>query len=364
MKSNQSKLIVFISVLILFFLLFLYFSFRSYDYKKTYKVNKYTINESYNKEKKIYTFIIKSDKEEYAYQIRNKYLRKKELVNNIEIAVNENETCVLPESDKLDFYPLCSNNKEVYSYNLSNKNLEYKYKKIDKSKETYNKIDINYLNDNSYLIYNYNGFYLINNKKNKNINLFESDVYSINLIYQQDEYLILPNYNQNYYFDKLFLINILTGKVEEIELEQEISFESIFLGTYKNNIYLLDKKEEKEYKINLNNKKVEETEFYILKNEKLEKTTFKKIVNNNLLFDNKENNNYKIIDNFLYQTIGNTNIKISNKSITRIIKETSDTIYYLSEEKLYMFNNIYGEVLLLSNFEWNFNNTNMIFFYK
>ena len=57
-------------------------------------------------------------------------------------------------------------------------------------------------------------------------------------------------------------------------------------------------------------------------------------------------------------------ILVTNKDVDKIINENNNTIYYLVDEKLYMYNNIYGEILLISNFEWNFNNTNMIYLYK
>ena len=88
--------------------------------------------------------------------------------------------------------------------------------------------------------------------------------------------------------------------------------------------------------------------------------------NNNLLFDNKPKENYEIIDNKLYQKINEHKILVTDKLVDKIVKEDieNNTIYYLSKEKLYMFNNIYGEILLMSNFEWNFNNTNVIYLYK
>jgi len=114
----------------------------------------------------------------------------------------------------------------------------------------------------------------------------------------------------------------------------------------------------------MNKLEVEEIEYTILKNNKLERVSFKEIANNNLLFDNKDEINYEIIDNKLYYIIDNYNILVTDKIVNKIIKQEGNTIYYLSQENLYMYNNTYGEVLLISNFEWNFNNTNMIYFYK
>ena len=231
-------------------------------------------------------------------------------------------------------------------------------------KETYKSVDINFLNDSSYLIYNYRGFYLINKEKTKEIELFKDDIYTLDLAYQKDNYLIVPNYNQNYFFNTFFIIDINNGKVEEVKFDYEISFESEFLGEFKNNIYLIDKKSEKQYKIDIRKEIIEEVPLQLIRNGKLNKVTFQTIVNNNYKFSSSETVNYKIIDNYLYRIVNNYKIKISDKEIDKIIKYENDNVYYLYNENLYMYNNLYGEVKLLSNFEWNFNNTNVIYFSK
>ena len=344
---------------------FLYIKFKTYSYTVNYVVDKYKIEESYNKETKKYTFLINDNSIVYPYNFENKYIRNKELINNIKIYKNEEEICILPISSDLDFYPLCNKDNIIKTCNLSNIEInDYKYKKYNKDNIKHNKLNINYLNDAKFLLYNYKGFYYINENNIEEIKIFNNDLYKIDLIYELNEFLIIPNYNEEYYFTKIFIINMDNGKVKEIKLDNEISFNSVFLGDYKNNIYLLDKKEEKEYKINIKKLKVEEIDFKILKDNKLVSIKYKDIVNNNLVFDNKKELSYKIIDNKLYQIINNYKVLISNKEVNKIIKESNNTIYYLSNDNLYMYNNIYGEVLLINNFEWNFNNTNMIYLYK
>jgi len=138
----------------------------------------------------------------------------------------------------------------------------------------------------------------------------------------------------------------------------------VFLGEYKSYIYLLDKKEEKEYKISIKKDYIEEIDFMILKNNKLVTTTYQNIVNNNLKFTKDKTYTYEIINEKLYLINDTVKTKVSNQNVQRIVNVISDTVYYISNENLYMFNNIYGEVLLLSNFEWNFNHTNMVYIYK
>lgn len=362
MKKKINKLITFVTILLVLFITFLIIIFKPYSYTKIYNIDEFKITEEYNKRLKYYKYVIEKDNKLYSYIIDSKYYNKRNLINDITYINIENEECILPKSNKLLFYPLCSKDNEIYTYNLSNIKDLYSYKEIKELNDEYNKIRINYLNNKKYLIYNYKGFYLLDNKKE--IKLFNKDIYNLELIYEFNNNLIVPDYNNNYYFNKLFIINMINGKISELKLDTNISFNSVFLGDYKNDIYLLDKKEEKEYKINIKKKKVLETDFTILNNNKLIKTNFRNIVNNSLVFNKDTIYNYEIIDNYLYQIIDNINIKLSNKKVNKIIKNDNDTVYYLVEDNLYMYNNINGEILLLTNFEWNFNNTNMIFITK
>lgn len=365
MKKRQIKKFIFIVILIIIISLFFYLKFKKYTYEVTYTINNYKILEKYNKETFEYTFIINYQDKIFPYNFANKYIRDKELINDIKLYTNGNETCIMPMSDKIEFYPICNNDSTLTFYNLSNIEInDYKYDNITKNNLNNEKITINYLNKYNYLLYNYKGFYYINNDNITNIELFNKDVYSIDLVYELNEYLIIADYNEDYYFSKIYVIDMKNGKIKEIEFDYDISFNSVFLGNYKDNIYLLDKKEKKEYKINLKKLEVTKCDYLILENNKLVKKTYNKIVNNNLKFDNFIKSNYEVIDNKLYQLVEDNKILVTDKEVDKIIKEEDNTIYYLVKENLYMYNNIYGEVPLISNFEWNFNNTNMIYLYK
>lgn len=365
MKKKEIKLICFIAILISGFILFLFLILKPYNYQKEYNINNYKIIETYDKKKKYYTFIIEDKETIYPYKINSKYYSKRELIKEIKVYNTDNETCILPVSKNLNFSPLCSKDKKVYSYNLSKMdNGDFKYNELKNVNKEYKNITIHYLDNATYLLYNYRGFSLINEKENKDINLFEKDIYNLELFYEYKEYLIIPNYNKEYYFDELYIINTSNGKLEKITSKFDISFNSVFLGDYKNKIYLLDKQEEKEYVINLKKKKIEETDFQIIENNKLIKKSFKEIKNNLNFNDNKKDINYEIIDNNLFKIINGHQIKISDKNISKIIKSNDENIYYLVKENLYMYNDNIGEVLLMSNFEWNFNYNNMIFIYE
>ncbi len=356
---KKHKLSRFITILLLLFLLFLYFYLKSYNYRLDYKINKYNIHEEYSISDSIYKFNIKYKKNNYPFLINSKYKNARKIIKDIKIL---NDNCILPISDVLSFYPLCYKDNNYYSYNLANKS-DYKYIEYKKINKSYNNININYLHGKNYLVYNYKSFYLIG-KNNKEIKLFNKDIYSLSLYYQFDNYLLIPNYNENYYFSKIFVINMDNGELKEIKLNNKISFESVFVGNIKNRVYLLDKKEEKEYELNINKLKIRETEIVVIENNKLVRKSLKELYNND--FTKKEDNpfNYKLIDNKLYSVIDDVNINISNLDNIKIIDIDKDTVYYLSNERLYMYNPLYGEVYLIENFEWNFNNTNVIFISK
>ena len=358
MKKKKNNYF-FIILLFFLFIFFLFVIYKPYNYSKKYTLNEFKIEESYSKKDKYYKFIIQNNNITYSYLINSNYYNKRKLINKIEVKNNEDEKCLEISSDYLDFYILCNNEDDVYTYNLSKVEGLSKYEDINYIDESYKDINIYYLNNKKYLLYNYKGFYLIYNKKE--IPLFDKDIYNLELVYYLNNYVLVPNYNDNYYFDKFYLINMNNGKVEEIKLKSKISFNSVFLGDYKNNIYFLDKKEEKEYIISIKKKKVEETDFYILENNKLVKKNFLSIVNNSLVFNKDKLYNYEIINNKLYQVIDGNKVKLSNLNVNKIIKIDNETVYYLVKDNLYMYNNTYGEVLLLNNFEWNFKNTNMIF---
>ena len=92
--------------------------------------------------------------------------------------------------------------------------------------------------------------------------------------------------------------------------------------------------------------------------------TLTKLINNELKFTNNSIINYKLEDNTLYLIIDNKKIKISNENIKQIIHTNSNIVYYLSENKLYSYEYLKDETLLLKYDEWNFNYNNHIFIFN
>ena len=363
MNKKKIKLILFIAILSLGFAIFLYLRFKSYNYETSYNINRFKAVEKYDKNTSYYTFLVTDKNTQYPFQIKSKYNHQHELITNIKTIEKDNITCLKLESARLNLAPLCTDGTELFSYNLINDNSLYKYPNIKDKKLEYNKTTIHNLNNHEFLVYNYRGFDLLNTDS-KTISLFKNDVYNLDLYYENNDNLLIPDYNANYYFKKIFVIDKLTGKVNEITSFEDISFNSEFLGEFKNKLYLLDKKEKKEYVINLKKETITETDFQVVKDNKLVKVTYQNIINQKLNFlENDEIIKYNLEDGNLYKIVNDTKIKIG-ENVSKIIKNANEIVYYLKNENLYSYNDLEGEVLLLSNFEWNFNNTNMIFIIK
>lgn len=362
MKKNSKKHILFLLFLVILFIVFIIFYKKPRNYVKEYVISAYKVEEKYNTNG-YYVFNVTYNNIKYPFMVKEKYLNKRNLIQKIEVNEQNNIICILPISKYLSFAPLCSSNNMLLSFNNVENDIDFDYKKIKKLHKEFNKVLINNLYNKSYLLYNYSGFYFISGDKQEDIKLFDSDNYDINLLYKYDKYLILADYNDEFYFSNFIIIDSKTGKTDKIELENKISMNSRFLGHYKKNVYLIDEKEQKEYKINIKKKEVSEVEGSIYDGKELVHYKEKTIINKKLSFYNSNYFKYLLEDKKLYQIINNEKILITTEEVSKIVYNDDESIYYLSSDKLYVYNRIDGNILLMQNFEWNFKNENMIYIF-
>ena len=121
----MKKIHIFQLVLTISFILFLIFIFMPKNYTKEYKQNGISIIETYNKKAKSYYFEIEYQEVVFDYLIENKYKQDRKFINNIKIVKDELENfCIIPESKKLNFWPICYENKKIVHYNLANEELK------------------------------------------------------------------------------------------------------------------------------------------------------------------------------------------------------------------------------------------------
>lgn len=360
----MKKLIILISVIIIFFVFFLYMYFSPRDYEKKYEINKVNITERYNKEKAYYYFNLNYKNKNIEYVTTEKYTTKRGLINKVKIVEDENSICLIPSSEYHQTYPICTKDDAQILYTLTDIGFEHK-KAVKPTTELYKDININYLNNKSFLIWNYKGFNYINEDEQKEINILEKDVYNLGLVAQVDKYLLIPDYDSNHTFDKMFVLDLMTSKIDEWKLEYEIYFDSYIVGVENKSVFLFDKKNKQEYELRPDKKKMRKVAYKAIIEDEWQDLSLGDL-NKEIKFSRKNVYNYEVTNNVLYLSYlgGNNKILVSSKDVKEIVHVENDTVYYLVDDKLYMYNIAYGEVLLMDYFEWNFNYKNMIYIYE
>lgn len=364
--NKRGKIVLFfiISLVIIFIII----HFLPKNYKDVYKIGKFSITESYNKKEKIYTFMIKKGKEKYYFVSDKKYTTSRNNISSIKEYKKRKSKCIVVESNIIDNNIMCIDDDKYIDYHLLDKILPKKYyKKIKNVNKKYNDINIKYLDEKDYYIWDYKNFIKIG-KENKKIPLLKNDLYSMNIATISNNYLVIADYTKKYNFKKFILINLKNNEKSEISYKDDISFQSRFLGTYKNNLYIIDEKNMIEYEINLKKKEINKIaskndDGFIYENDVKKNYSLKKIVNSRLKFDMNKLYKYEIIDNNLYMKMKNNNKKIllSKKNIKKIVYNKNDEVYYIVDDKLYKYDKDYGEIEILTNYELNFNYDNVIF---
>lgn len=362
--------IMVISIIVVFsFFLMIYFKERNYTVK--YNIKNYKITEKYNKNDKRYYVSIKYKNNEYFYIINNKYTHKRKLVKNIKYYKDDSTTCLTIKFNNKNTNPSCIQDKNYISYNIINDSLKskikFKYDKTynQKNEKDYKNIDIKTLFNKKILIWNYHGFYYLDKDNYRNIKLFKNDIYDAKLIGQINEYLLIPNYDEMYEYSSFKALNVNDLKEKKLTLNDNLSDESYILGINDKSIYYFDTKNKKEYEIVPHKQKYRIVKPKIYNNGKEEAKTELYLSNNKTSFKYDTVYTYKIIDNKLYEynKYNKHKVLLSNKDVKEIVKESNGDVYYISDDKLYVYSNKYGEVLLLEYFELNFNYKNIIYIF-
>lgn len=367
----MKKLRIMILLIILSFSFFLILYLKKRDYKLSYKIKNYSITERYIKNDKKYYVTVKYKNDEYFYIIENNYTSKRKLVSNIKYISDDEYKCLLISFDGKKQIPSCLDNSGFISYRLISNKLQkkinrnfFKEYKTKKSKD-YNNIVINSLYDKKILVWNYHGFYYLNDKKNKEIKIFDDDTYNASLIGQINKYLIFPNYNESYEYKNFKVLNIKDLKIKNLPLNDNMSEDSYVLGINDNSIFYYDTKHHQEYEFVPHKNKYRLVNNYIYENGKRVDKSEIYLSNNEVKFKYDYTYNYKLIDNNLYRynKYNNYKEKIISIPVKEIVKEDNDNVYFISDDKLYVYSDKYGLLELLEYFELNFNYKNIFYIF-
>ena len=352
MKKN----IIFVLGFIFIFFIYQLVVNHPKDYELIYNINSYNIKESYSKKDKAYYLNIYDDSTNYSFFLKRKYSKKRKLLENIDIYTDDEKTCVKPIVKNETFQYVCNKDNDYFMY-LSNSLIESDKEKID-SIDVYNK-DFTY--------YIFDGYGVKNVVTKKKIHFFNNEHYENALSYNGDNFILFANYDDERVFNKFYLIDKESEDYFEIVNENyEISYDSYFLGMVKNKVYLFDKKNMKEYSIDIKKRviklisKGDKGLFYDLGFDEILLSKLKYETN---LFNTGFLVDYEINNSTLYKKYNNSvnRIKITDYSVKTIVSASDEEIFYISDDSLYSYNDTSGNTLLLTNFDWKFNYKNNIY---
>jgi len=351
-------------IFLLVIIIFIIIMFIPKNYEKTYKLEEFNIIEKYDNQKNRYNLSISKEDNIFDYNFTNKYIGKK-IIKDIQEYSNDNTYCIEIDIDNYNVVPLCIKDNMHIDSSLVDDFDFNKDNNINSDYQTYDNINVYNLLNKDYLIWNYHEFIYLNSDGKQNIELFNSDYYNIDLALTIKNYLVIPNYDSMYNFKELILINLDNLKKETWNLNYEISFESYILGTYENDIYIVDKKNKLEYKLDIKRREMkivgtEERNGIILNNGTFESISMYKLVNNILSFTYDYDQYYFIENNKLYLNTLNNKILISNNADT-IVYQNDNYVFYLVGDSLFYYDTLLKEIKIMESFEWNFNSNNIIF---
>lgn len=256
-----------------------------------------------------------------------------------------------------------------------------------------NVVDDQYIAVNSYL-----GLYTINNRNSGTIyeiKLFTDDVYERNLTALTGVYYVSPNYSQEYDFNSLETVNITNNKKDAFSFNFSISYNSYIQGVVDQEIYLIDKSNKKQYKINPKKKTVVEIGNETTPTQYYDRGTWSElsiydVINSERYFNTDvyqvENTNYAKVDKvgnqksgyiYYYQIVNNqydvyranvqspTQLKyIFTTTNINHITYVDDYVYYYNGNTLHVYQDRIGNRTIYVNREYEFNKTLNYYVYK
>ena len=369
----MKKLYILITLIAVFFVLYLVTLFIPRDYTINYYVDNYQVTETFNRNLAYYTFLIKYEDKVFPLIYEGRRSRSRRLITRVEKVTDDYFACLSIFIRNTE-HPVCYLDSELVSFHLTTGEIRDHFNHLipEYSNTVINRFGgvqvYNYM-ESLFFVWNYRGYYLLSDDYNRNITLLDSDDYNNALAFKVNEFLITPNYDRNHNFNELFVINSRNLELSSFTFDDiEISYNAYFQGVVGRYVYLIDRRNRLQYQLNIRRSNIEligtESRGGKWYNNGWEDASLIRMSNEQMTFVQTRVNNFDLIDGSLYHIINDFKVRISNQEVKVIIYMDNDRVYYLVENVLYMFSNTTGEVRIMSNPEWHFNFQNKIFIFN
>lgn len=276
----RTILVLFLMFVTVNFIFKFFYGGRTVDYTLKQQNNNYYVHEEHIKNKKgvsnHYYVEIKYDNVTFGFRFSDSFEHKSYIVDKVYSFKDDQYICILPilNDGSIQTEILCEKEKTIYPYSvLKNESLkldsfakdmeQYGYS-IDMSKESVAYYGLNILTDNLVLSHmivvpSYKGVYLVDTSSKKlvsSIELFKKDVYKQTIQTVVSNYYVVADYDSSYSFNEFKVINLDNKKISKIISNTAISMDSYIQGVVDNSIYLIDRSNRKQYKIDVFQKSV------------------------------------------------------------------------------------------------------------
>ena len=353
------------------------------EHNFTYKIDNYKIEEHfYKKNGHHYDLIITNKKENYTYTIDKNLSKQKRIIRNIKVYKKNNLRCIIPiykkEIDKNIYCDLdniqvsndylLKTNNEDFNKIIKKIKIKIKLPSSNNKKKKYKKLFVynKNINDNNFYVWDYKGIYVLSDTNNY-VKILDYDLYDNLMSCVVDKYYVLfENTNVNgieniYYYDSK------KDKLNVFKLKEKLDKDSYINGVVDNLIYVTDRRNKKEYTIDIRKKKIkeiddEQSSYIIYKNNKQKKLSKSDFLIKDQYFE-KTNSNYKyfIEDNKIYKKLKGTKNNILLLELNDIVewKVVEDEIIILVDNTIYYYNDSTGLRKILENNELRYNYKNI-----
>lgn len=400
MKKVVKKIVLlFLILLLVELIVYLFKSNHTIEYKIKTNDEEFTIKEIYQKNN--YYFNINIDNNNFSFNYENKFHKTRRVIQKVKYYQTDEMSCLFPilkdnnylniiclKDDNLYYYDYIKEDITEFTNQLKKKGYAISSdvsvaKKLGNSKVYVDNIDAY----SSIYVWKYNGFYALTKNNIEQLNLFDKDTYLNKLGIQVNNYYIIPDYDENYEYNKFYILNMKNNQIKTLKFKDSIADDYYNNGVVDNKLYLFDKENLLQYKINpkrnryeivgskddgglyYNNKDWETLNIYDFKKEeltfKMKQEVPKELQNYDVIF--KDNTNYYYFDGndyIVYNTVLKNKIYLFNLDGVSNQKFIDNDLYFIKENTLYYYNIYHGLKKIMEYEELSFNKVNRYAIYK
>ena len=369
----------------------------------------FTIFEEYQKRGDFhqYSFLVQNKKDVYTFSVEEDFNKQDRVITDIKYYKRNNLECIFPiykrdytadvscllDGEQVSPYYLTQTDNKDFS-DISKKFIEEGYEDIfynyDITPQKEGNLSIYYdfiPDDFIFAVWNYRGIDIITADGFEEKNFLNDDYYENTLSTVAGKYYVTVNTDNeakqlNYY--QLILYNLQDGGKSLVEVD--LSQDSYFNGVYRNQVYITDPKEEKQYVLDPASKEITEvSDVKEISNAKLQdagadffdspKVDSGRVVNKKItsLYDTediqKDNDNFyfKTVDQKLYKVVGDNYdypVLLCQFEDMKEWQAHDDGVSFIVNDTLYFYSDFYGLKPILINSEFQYNSENIYHFIR